>query len=113
MATIDCERLRSELSRSGRPVTEDLRRRALAYLAQRRADGVGLKRTAVELGIPMSTLQNWTTRPASTALARGAFQEVAIVESRAAAIVVVDERSCVRVEVDDVAVAAELVRRLR
>jgi hypothetical protein len=112
MAKDDVEWLRAELARCPRPVPEEMRRRALVHLARRRSEGIGLKRTARELGLPLSTLHHWTTRPNAEALATAGFQQIAIVEPPAT-IVVADQRSGLRVELGDVALAAELIRRLR
>ncbi len=112
MAKDDGECLRAELARCPRPVPEEMRRRALVHLARRRSEGIGLKRTARELGLPLSTLHHWTTRPNAEALATTGFQQIAIVASPPT-LVVVDERSGLRVELSDVTVTAELIRRLR
>jgi hypothetical protein len=86
----------------------------LAYLAERRKVGRGLKSTSAELGIPQRSIKLWSSapRPSSTAtfvrMAVGGVPE----EVSLAARIVVHAPGGVRIEGLDVAALAEILRRL-
>ena len=52
----------------GRRYPEELKREVLAYLAERRKVGRGLKTTSAELGIPERSLKIWSGAPRSPAM---------------------------------------------
>jgi hypothetical protein len=97
----------------GRRYPEEMKREALAYLAERRLGGGGVASAASELGLRKRTLMLWAAAPRPTGAAR--FVPMAVVADAsppaAASAIVVHARG-LRVEGLDVATLADLLRRL-
>ncbi len=97
----------------GRRYPEEMRREALAYLAERRRGGGGVASAASELGLRKQTLKLWAAAPRPTGNAT--FVPMAVVADAAAppapAAITVHARG-LRIEGLDVAALADLLRRL-
>lgn len=94
----------------GRRYPESLKRDALAYLAKRRTVGRGIATTSAELGIPRRSLKLWAATPAATSEPR--LIAMTVDDAAPARGIVVHAPGGVRVEGPDVAMLADLLRRL-
>jgi hypothetical protein len=102
-------RLRAALGRAGRPYPARLRERATTYATERKALGIGLDETAKELSVARATLRSWLWRTPFRAVEIEPTGPVVV----KAALVLIDERSGVRVEGLGVDGALEIIRGLR
>jgi len=98
----------------GRWYPEALKREVLAYLAARRKEGRGLKTTSAELGMPQRSIKLWSSSPRPSGAAR--FVPMTAAASTAVDVpgprLVVLGPTGVRIEGMDVAMLADLLRRL-
>lgn len=95
----------------GRRYPEELKREALAFLGERRGEGVSIAGVAKELGLRERTLSLWAAAPRPTG--KASFVPMAVVADAppTAPAIVVHARG-LRVEGLDVATLADLLRRL-
>lgn len=98
----------------GSPYTEEIKRDAVALLAARKAQGIGIVAVARELGLKPDSLRRWSRAAEDGARGKPTFREVAVVASRGeragTAVVVVGD---LRIEGLSVGEIVELVRALR
>ncbi len=119
MATI--EQIRAALVRGndgvGRPYPSEARRAVLALVERREREGIGLTRTAAELGMSATTLRNWQRqRLAPPRTPAAGFCEVEILAAPTttpASALVVHGPAGLRIEGATIADIAELIRSLR
>lgn len=101
--------------RPGKGFAAEVREQAVAYAARRRAQGVSQQVLATELGLAVTTLENWRHQSAHGAIVPG-FRAVQLAHEHAVEVVgsgvVVHGAHGVRIEGLDVAQLAELLRRL-
>ena len=97
----------------GRRYPEAVKREVLAYLAERRKVGRGLKTTSAEPGIPERSIKIWSSAPRPSSALRFIPMEVGDApDVSPAAGIVVHAPGSMRIEGLDVASLADLLRRL-
>src|SRR5512141_2211885 len=120
MSKATIEQIRAALVRNnegiGRPYPAEARRAALALVARREREGIGLARTAAEIGMSATTLRKWQRQSSEQPRMPAAdFCEVEILAAHAAATapaLVIHGPAGLRIEGATIADIAELVRRL-